>query len=207
MNDTLVDDNVEILKDGEDELVSKGRTRQSLLRNGDTHNTRPRKHIEGYNALDEMEDESDASSSEGGWDGGDDDEVDDNIVDDEDEDEADMSDDPVSVAEEDELGAEHDNQPSSLVVALRYQKKKAPPTSTDQLSTTETITSQAPASSNKTRTGFGTAKAAFRPEDSVYVKSDDANDTIALDSANHPFKAQSNPHIQSTTCHSNEVSL
>lgn len=88
-----------------------------------THNTQPRKHIEGYNALDEMEDESDASSSGGDWDGADDDDVDDIIVDDEDEDDADMSDDEPSVANDEESPKDdfHD-RPKSLVVSLRYRK-------------------------------------------------------------------------------------
>ena len=78
-----------------------------------------RKHIEGYNALDDMEDESDASTSGGEWDGGDDDEVDDNIVDDEEDDDADMSESGRSV---DELDDEVAFQPS-LVVSLRYHPK------------------------------------------------------------------------------------
>lgn len=106
-----------------EEIISRGRTRGSAYRNGVTHSTQPRKHIEGYNALDEMEDESDASSSGGDWDGADDDEVDDIIVDDEDDDDADMSDDEPSVANDEESPKEdfHD-RPKSLVVSLRYRK-------------------------------------------------------------------------------------
>lgn len=107
---------------GGEEVISRGRTRGSANRNGLTHNSQPRKHIDGYNALDEMEDESDASSSGGDWDGADDDDADDIIVDDEDEDDADMSDEP-SVANDDESPKEdfHD-RPKSLVVSLRYRK-------------------------------------------------------------------------------------
>ena len=78
-----------------------------------------RKHIEGYNALDDMEDESDASMSGGEWDGGDDDEVEDNVVDDEEDDDADMSESGRSV---DELEDELATQPS-LVVSLRYHPR------------------------------------------------------------------------------------
>lgn len=108
---------------GGEEVISRGRTRGSANRNGVTHNTQRRRHIEGYNALDEMEDESDASSSGGDWDGADDDDVDDIIVDDEDEDDADMSDDEPSVANDEESPKEdfHD-RPKSLVVSLRYRK-------------------------------------------------------------------------------------
>lgn len=107
---------------GGEEIISRGRTRGSAYRNGVTH-SQPRKHIEGYNALDEMDDESDASSSGGDWDGADDDEVDDIIVDDEDEDDADMSDDEASVANDEESPKEdfHDH-PKSLMVSLRYRK-------------------------------------------------------------------------------------
>lgn len=108
---------------GGEEIISRGRTRGSAYRNGVTHSTRPRKHIEGYNALDEMEYESDASSSGGDWDGADDDEVDDIIVDDEDEDDADMSDDEPSVANDEESPKEYfHDRPKSLVVSLRYRK-------------------------------------------------------------------------------------
>ena len=79
-----------------------------------------RKHIEGYNALDELEDESDASSSGGEWDGGEDDEVEDNIIDEEEDDDADMSRSEASADEEDISGQQ------SLVVSLRYQKKQKP---------------------------------------------------------------------------------
>lgn len=108
---------------GGEEIISRGRTRGSAYRDGVTHSTQPRKHIEGYNALDEMDDESDASSSGGDWDGADDDEIDEVIVDDEDEDDADMSDDEPSVANDEESpkGDFHD-RPKSLMVSLRYRK-------------------------------------------------------------------------------------
>ena len=67
-----------------------------------------RKHIAGYNELDEMDDEEDAMSSGGEWDGGDDDEVDDRL-DDNDEDGGLSTDD------------EDDFETKSLVVKLRYR--------------------------------------------------------------------------------------
>ena len=116
----------------EEEPVSRGRTRGSALRNGVTQKARSRKHIEGYNALDEMEDESDATSSGGDWEGAEDDEVDANISEDEDDEDADMSDDEPSIANEEDYAEEDANEqssdrPGSLVVSLRYQKKDTPP--------------------------------------------------------------------------------
>lgn len=108
---------------GGEEVISRGRTRGSANRNGVTNNSQPRNHIEGYNALDEMEDESDASSSGGDWDGADDDDVEDIVVDDEDEDDVDMSDDEPSVANDDRSPKEDfRDRPKSLVVSLRYRK-------------------------------------------------------------------------------------
>lgn len=108
---------------GEGELAPSVRTRQSVLRNGVAVKARSGTHIEGYNALDEMEDESDASSSGAEWDGGDDDDVEDHIVDEEDEEDADMSDDESSIADEEAAVAAQESHPrTSLVVALRYHK-------------------------------------------------------------------------------------
>ncbi len=122
-----VDDSV-TTETREGQLMPSGRTRQRAQRNGGTVKARSGMHIEGYNALDEMEDETDASSSGAEWDGGDDDDVDDHIVDDEDEEDADMSDDQSSIAEEEEVVAAKISRPrSSLVVALRYQKKDDAP--------------------------------------------------------------------------------
>ena len=110
-----------------EEPVTTGRTRGTAPQNKAIHKARSRKHIEGYNSLDEMEDESDASSSGVDWDAADDEEVDERIADDEDEEDVDMSDDDASV-ENEEVDVKGDVyiQPSSLVVALRYQKKNAP---------------------------------------------------------------------------------
>lgn len=116
---------------GGEEIIFRGRTRGSAYRNGVKHSAQPRKHIEGYNALDEMEDESDASSSGADWDGADDDEIDDIIVDEEDEDDADMSDDEPSVANDDESPKKGFHyRPKSLMVSLRYRKNVDDP-STD----------------------------------------------------------------------------
>ena len=152
-----------------------------MLKNGATEKARPRKHIEGYNILDEMEDETDASSSGGEWEGGDDDEVDEHIVDDEDEDDADMSEDGVSITNgADEIEMENNDEPNSLVVALRYQKKNSPSTSIQeavmQRPSTDHIT---PSTLSNTTSGSVTSKPAFRPEDSLYVKSDDTDDMVS----------------------------
>ncbi|MCJ1318330.1 hypothetical protein MMC15_003658 [Xylographa vitiligo] len=87
--------------------------------------SRQRKHIDGYNVLDEMEDESDATSSGGEWDGGDDDEVEENIADDEEDEDIDMSDSGPSGEELE--GASADKH--SLVVSLRYHTKHESPNS------------------------------------------------------------------------------
>ena len=81
------------------------------------------KHIEGYNSLDEMEDESDATSSGNEWDGADEDEPDDQ-ADDEDEEEGDieMSDEERGSLGDDESDEEHRRRSRSLVVSLRYSK-------------------------------------------------------------------------------------
>lgn len=82
---------------------------------------KPRKHIEGYNSLDELDDEDDAMSSGHDWDAGDEDDVDDNLIDDDD--------DEMSDGSEDE-----DLEPKSLVITLRYRKPEiahTQPTITD----------------------------------------------------------------------------
>ena len=106
---------------GEEQIESTGRPRRSTYRNGDGQKPRGRQHIESYNSVDDMEDESDATSSGGEWEGGDDDDVDDNIVDEEDEADVDMSEEEASVVEEDMSGEENSRR-RSLVVSLRYQK-------------------------------------------------------------------------------------
>lgn len=92
-----------------------GRPTRASRRGEPNGRSKPRKHIEGYNSLDELDEEDDAMSSGHDWDAGDEDEVDDNLVD---EDEDEMSDDS-----EDE-GME----PKSLIVTLRYRKSGTPKT-------------------------------------------------------------------------------
>lgn len=75
--------------------------------------SRKRKYIDGYNEVDQMSDEDDATSSANEWDGGDDDDVDDNILDDEPDDESDLGDDE----DEDDLA-----EPQSLVVKLKVRQ-------------------------------------------------------------------------------------
>ena len=108
--------------EGEDEdpPVSRGRTRRATQQNGARPKPQSKKHIDGYNSVDSMDDESDAASS-GGWDGGDDDESDDHAEDDE-EDDVEMSD-----AEENDSEEEDDNAHRSLVVSLRYLKSQLSP--------------------------------------------------------------------------------
>lgn len=106
----------------EEQPGSTGRTRRSASGTGVQGGQRGREHIAGYNQVDEMDDESDATSSGGEWDGGDDD-VDEKVVDDEDEDDADMSDDEASAAEEEEDEPTDIGKPS-LVVSLRYHADK-----------------------------------------------------------------------------------
>lgn len=109
--------------EGDDEgpPVSRGRARRTTQQNGARPKPQPRKHIEGYNSLDSMDDESDAASS-GGWDGGDDDESEDHVEDDEEDEDVEMSD-----AEENDSEEEDYNAHQSLVVSLRYLKSQLPP--------------------------------------------------------------------------------
>ena len=105
-----------VVHEANEEPITRTRTRGVTQQKS---SSRPRKHIDGYNALDEMDDESDATSSGGGWDGGDDDEVEENIADDEEDEDIEMSNSGPS-------GDELDSAPNdkhSLVVSLRYHKK------------------------------------------------------------------------------------
>ena len=107
----------------EEERESTGRPRRSTYRNGDSQKS-GRQHIEGYNSVDSMEDESDATSSSGDWQGGDDDDVDDNIVDDEDDADVDISDDEACNVDGED-GTDGYGHRRSLLVSLRYQKSTA----------------------------------------------------------------------------------
>lgn len=92
-----------------------GRPTRASRRGEPNGRSKPRKHIEGYNSLDELDDEDDAMFSGHDWDAGDEDDVDDNLID-EDEDEG-------SDGSEDE-----DMEPKSLIVTLRYRKPGVPRT-------------------------------------------------------------------------------
>lgn len=89
---------------------------------------RPGKHIDGYNELDEMEDESDAPSSGHEWDSGIEDEADDHADDDDDDDDQlEMSDDSDVMSQENSSADEMGGRSRSLVVSLRYSKIDSSP--------------------------------------------------------------------------------
>ena len=88
---------------------------------------RPGKHIDGYNALDEMDDESDAPSSGNEWDSGAEDEPDDQADDDDEEDEVEMSDENNYIAQQEGSEDEVDERSHSLVVSLRYSRIESSP--------------------------------------------------------------------------------
>ena len=113
VNDDANDNN---LQHGDENMQPRTRTRGGGRQ---VTTNQGRKHIEGYNELDEMEDESDATSSGNEWDGGDDDELDGNIMDDEEED-VEMSDSGGSYDEVEQNSANI----SSFIVTLKYRKKQ-----------------------------------------------------------------------------------
>ena len=117
--DAVVDD------EGEEEEAHTGvRTRGGASRNSAGQNLRSRARINQYNDIDNMDEESDATSSGGEWDGGDDDdEVDDHDGDGEDED-TNMSDDNTSDGPEEVDTNATSEKRDSLVVSLRYRQKK-----------------------------------------------------------------------------------
>lgn len=90
-------------------------------------NRRPGKHIDGYNELDEIDDESDAPSSGNEWDSGAEDEPDDQADDDDEEDDVEINDDENMSAQEGESESEDDGRSRSLVVSLRYSKTDSSP--------------------------------------------------------------------------------
>ncbi|KAI9687566.1 MAG: hypothetical protein M1822_002176 [Bathelium mastoideum] len=100
--------------DGSDASGAPTRQYARATRSGGSHQvngwSESRKHIVGYNELDEMEDEEDAMSSEGEWEGGDDEDVDDHF-DDNDENDFISSDEEVN------------HSPKSLVVKLQYRRE------------------------------------------------------------------------------------
>lgn len=105
-----------------DEPRVGGRPRRAAQQNRIKAKPFSRKQTEGYDSLESMGDESDATSSGNEWDGGDEDEPDDQIDDEEEDEDVDMSDD--SRAEEEE-----DDPRQSLVVSLRYMKSRRSPAS------------------------------------------------------------------------------
>ena len=123
-------------EDEEEGPISRGRPRRAAQQNGVRPKPRARKHIEGYNSLDSMDDESDAAYS-GGWDGGDD-ESEDHAEDEEEEEEEEDDDDDdgdieMSDMEEIDIDEEEDKVQQSLVVSLRYMKShSSPPTEETQ---------------------------------------------------------------------------
>ena len=89
------------------------------------------RHIDGYNELDEMDDESDAPSSGNEWDSGAEDEPDDEADDDDEDEDAEMSDDDDIIARVEESEGEDGRRSRSLVVSLRYSKMGSSPLSMD----------------------------------------------------------------------------
>ena len=113
-------------KDDENHFVSRSRPRRAAQHNGVQPKPQARKHIEGYNSLDSMNDESDAASS-GGWECGDDDDSDDHVEQDEEDEDVEMSDVEINDSGEEELHGQR-----SLVVALRYLKGRSSPPTEDR---------------------------------------------------------------------------
>jgi hypothetical protein len=108
-----------------------GRPTRSSRRGNSNGRSKPRKHIEGYNSVDELDDEDEATSSGHDWDGGDEDEIDDNLDEDED--------DEMSVDSEEE-----DFEPKSLVITLRYRKGATPQKPSNELAPLSVRNSQPP---------------------------------------------------------------
>lgn len=104
----------------EEGAITRGRTRGKSSRNGLGQNLRSRNRINNYNAVDAMDDESDATSSGGEWEGGDDDDdaEEQGALEDSDEDTA-MSDNNSDIH-----GELDTDRHGSLIVSLRYQQKK-----------------------------------------------------------------------------------
>lgn len=96
-----------------------GRATRSGGRTAAPKNPRKRKHIDGYNSLDDMSDEDDALSSGNDWDGGDE------------EEDADDDGDELEDEENDEMSDEEedDDVDRSLIVKLKLGQKAEPQTS------------------------------------------------------------------------------
>lgn len=107
----------EAREDTLDVTVANGRLRRSGARQDTNGRARSGDHIEGYNLVDEMEDEDDAASSEGEWEAGDD-EADEQADDDIEEPGDEVSDEASDMDRADDSVGKF----RSLVVQLRYQK-------------------------------------------------------------------------------------
>lgn len=105
------------VEDHEERTRPRGRPRRAAQQFESKPKARPLKHIEGYNSLDSMDYESDATSSGGEWNGGDDEEADDHVNDEEEDEDLEMSGD-----DEDKATDEEEEERQSLVVSLRYLK-------------------------------------------------------------------------------------
>lgn len=190
---------------GERDLAPSSRTRQSVLSNGATVKARPGTHIEGYNALDEMEEESDATSSGAEWDGGDDDDADDLVLDEEDEEDADMSDDDSSIADEEEGLTTGKIRPrGSLVVALRYQKPADLPIAhtrvDEQGPKAEIPNGQQPSLASRLTPDFGVAGFQSRAEELPNEKQNKRESDLRTDSI-RPTSPQSQPNKENESGH------
>ena len=106
-------------------VATRGRTR-GTSRNGVGRSAKSQSHTNGLDALDTMDDDSDALSSGEEWDGGiddDDDEVDEHPGDEESHESTDLSDDSNS----DGLEEIDTGRQGSLIVSLRYKKENPEP--------------------------------------------------------------------------------
>lgn len=119
-------ENADAAVEGHGEPVARGRPSRAAQ---PPEASRPRggKHIEGYNSLDEMDDESEATSSGNEWDGGDEDDDADDQADDEDEDEDIDPSDEDDVMEDASSDKEHGRRSGSLLVSFRYSKNGSSP--------------------------------------------------------------------------------
>lgn len=105
------------VEDHEEQVRSRGRPRRTAQHLESKPKSRSLKHIEGYNSLDSMDYESDATSSEGEWNGGEAEEPDDQVNDEEEDEDLEMSGD-----DEDKATDEEEERRQTLVVSLRYLK-------------------------------------------------------------------------------------
>lgn len=109
------------VEDDEDQTISHGRPRRPARQPNANHKARSGNQFSGYNSLDSMDDESDATSSGEEWDGGDDEEPDDQVDDENLDEDLEMSD------NEDKATDENEDIRRSLVVSLRYIKNHPHP--------------------------------------------------------------------------------